>query len=75
MFDKHKDMADQTLGTVTTLAARLDKADLDFSRLGVVMQTTLGPPLKWTMLVYRTDYRDYSDMWGTVQDGVYYKAT
>jgi hypothetical protein len=27
------------------------------------------------MLVYRTDYRDYSDMWGTVQDVVYYKAT
>jgi hypothetical protein len=30
--------------------------------VGIVIRTSLGPPSRWTMPVYRTGYRDYSDM-------------
>jgi hypothetical protein len=44
-------------------------------RPGIVVRTSLGPPLRWIMNLYRTGYQDYSGLWTTVQDDIEYKTT
>jgi hypothetical protein len=42
-------------------------------KAGAVVQTSLSQSSSWTMPVYRTGYRNYSDLWTIVQDDVDYE--